>query len=210
MCCQTCIPHHLLQDRSSSPLSDIPPTSGSRSRRLSHSQIHRNYRRLRTHVGKAQLIMSPHFSRAKCSSTGYRGRKLRKGTKVMEFCRNLIEKGKRAVFLAAFRIKGYQVVPCPRCVYYFLHHLHFPMLKLGNLLGIDLSSFSTQNRKVVGMVIPPPNDVKLTNEVGSRIKAMEAMATKMASPERGNFKTITFGIQKGAGSQVSICLSNST
>ena len=150
--CRTCIPHHLLQDRSSSPLSDIPPTSGSRSRRLSRSQIRRNYRRLRTHVSKAQLIMSPHWrlSRAKCSSTGYRGRKLRKSTKVMEFCRNLIEKGKRAAFLAAFRTKGYRVVPCPRCVYYFLHHLQFPLLKLGNLLGIDLSSFSMQIERSSG------------------------------------------------------------
>ena len=56
---------------------------------------------------------------------------------------------------------------------------------------------------MVGLVIPPPKDKGLNETIASQLADLEKVASTHASKDRGDFKTVTYGIQKGGGSQVS-------
>jgi hypothetical protein len=57
--------------------------------------------------------------------------------------------------------------------------------------------------KVIGVFLPPTLTEKECDDIWMSLKEMEHIATTRAGEKRGEFMTMTYGIQKGAGSGVS-------
>ena len=56
--------------------------------------------------------------------------------------------------------------------------------------------------RIVATVLPPPENQAAIKAIGKHIRAMATVASRQASPDRGGFKTITYGTQKGGSSAV--------
>lgn len=54
----------------------------------------------------------------------------------------------------------------------------------------------------IGLVAPPGLSPEKTSKIGTMLRSLQEVASKVAGQRRGNFKIVSHGIQMGPGSSV--------
>jgi hypothetical protein len=208
-CCQQC--RHSIADRSPSPLSDIDLSHTRYQLRLSKAAKKRMEGVQRRKLQKSLFIFSQttwSIRRAAFDGPGYRG-KSKRDTVISVSDANLTSgessetdsHGTSKNRLDNLLKEGYKYVPFRqvKSVFSLKTLISFYQIRPYQRLLVDIEGY------IVGFILPPNFSDKRQMGIWRAMEIMRDQASEKASPYRGNFMVMTYGIQKGKGTKVCIC-----